>query len=152
MADTLTQGKKYLFYVAADGAPTSPSATTNYSKVGLLISDTLSTTNDTVEARHKDSGGYRYQIPTTKGSTITLEGYFPADGNAGTSIIYDASQSTTASTQIVGFLSTTGVTGEDQFRGTGYVLSFERSNGVDEVATWTAEISVIGAVTTEAVS
>lgn len=151
MADTLTQGKAWLFYVNAGAAPTTPDEITNYTKVGLLINEDSSTSNDTVDVRHKDLGGYRTQIPTTKGTTYSLTGYYPADGNAGTTILRNAAQATTLANQIVGFLTTTNVTGDYQERGTGYVLSFETSKPVDGVAEFTCEISVIGALTVETV-
>lgn len=153
MADTLTQGLKWLFYVNAGGAPgTDPDLVASYTKVGLLISEDGSTSNDTVEARHKDSGGYRTIIPTTLGSEVTIGGYLPADTNAGHTILYNAANATAIASKLIGWISSTGVsTTEYQQRGTAYVTNYSWSRGTDDVATWEATLSVVGAITNEAV-
>lgn len=152
MADTLTQGLKWLFYVEAGGAPgTDPDVVASYTKVGLLISESGDTSNDTVEARHKDSGGYRTVVPTTLGSEVTIGGYLAADANAGHTILRAAANATALASKKIGWISSTGVTGEFQDRGEAYVTNYSWSRGTDEMATWECTLSVIGAITTEAV-
>ena len=152
MADSLTQGKSWLFYVYAGGAPASfPDEVTSYTKVGLLINESGSTTSDTVDARHKDSGGYRLVIPTTLGSEITLNGYLPIDTNAGHTILYNAANATALASKTIGWISSSNVTAEYQERGTAYVLGYDWEKEVDGVATWTVNLSVINGITREAV-
>lgn len=153
MADSYTQGLKWLFYVNAGGAPgTDPDLVASYTKVGLLISESGTTSNDTVEVRHKDSGGYRTVVPTTLGSEITISGYLCADGQAGHTILRAAKDATALASKKIGWISSTGVsTTEFQDRGEAYVIDYTWSRGTDEMATWECTLSVIGAITTEAV-
>ena len=127
----------------AGGAPaSSPEATGSYTLVGLESNHTFSYNGDVSNAVHKDAGAFQTGIITTQGHQVQIEVVYPADGNTGIQILVDAAKSQTDSGQKVGFLLSTGVSGDRQIRGEGRVSSMEISAPVDGFAS--ASFTIVG--------
>lgn len=151
MADTIVNGKEYLLYVNAGAAPTDPDEITNYTKVGLLQSVSFSDVSEQLTSNNKDNGARTTTLAGNQSANLSGTVEFAHDVNAGQDIIWDAVKTTTAASKIVGWLVTTNVTGDIQFRGTGNALSWELGLANNEISTADFEIAVDGDYTKETV-
>jgi len=151
MADTIVNGKEYLLYVNAGGAPTDPDEITNYTVVGLLSTNDFDDTSERLVSNNKDNGARTTTLPGNQTANLTGTVEWAHDVNAGQEIIWDAVKTTTAANKILGWLVTTNVTGDIQFRGIGNALSWQLSLANNEISTADFEIGVDGDYTKELV-
>lgn len=151
MADTIVNGKEYLLYVNAGGAPTDPDEITNYTVVGLLQTNDFEDISEQLVSNNKGNGARTTTLAGNQTASLSGTVEWAHDVNAGQEIIWDAVKTTTAASKILGWLITSNVTGDTQLRGTGNALSWSLSLPNNEIATADFEISVDGDYTKEAV-
>lgn len=125
-------GDNYLLYVAAGGAPATPDETTNYTVVGQSTGVTLDGTGESVVVRDKDGS-----------ETLGASTAYTLSGGVNQSKVSDAGvaiiRAAWAAKTDVGWLITSNVTGEQQFRGVGVPTAFSRDMpaGAASTATFT---------------
>ncbi len=148
----IVNGKEYLLYVNAGGAPgTDPDEISSYTKVGLLRSVSFSDTSERLTSSNKDNGSRTTTLSGDQSYTITGEVEWGHDDDAGQEIVWDAVKTTTAANKILGWLITTDVTNDIQLRGTGNAINWELTLTTNEIATASFEIAGDGDYTKEAV-
>lgn len=148
---TIVNGKEYLLYVNAGAAPTDPDEITNYTKVGFLQDVSFSDVSEQLVSNNKDNGSRTTTLAGNQSATLSGTVEWAHDTDAGQEILWDANKTTIAANKIVGFLVTTNITADIQFRGTGNVLNWELGLANNEIATASFEIAVDGDYTKEAV-
>jgi len=119
-------------------------------KTIYATSSTLSMSMETRETINKDNtGSWASAEAGTKSATLTFEGQYSQDDTVdaearvdgpGIFTLFDAGTA-------VSWKMTTGVTGDDEYSGTGLITSFEVSAPVEENSTYSGTITVTGAIT-----
>lgn len=110
-----------------------------------LINCTISHSQELREVTTKDSsGGARDYLPGLIGATISGEAYFAEDAAYNYDNLFDAWKTRAAATILYG----SGVTGDEEISGSGYVSSLTRTAGNQgEPETTQVEFQLTGAVT-----
>jgi len=153
MADVRHVGNDYGLYLAAGPTePALPGTTANYTALGLEVGHQLSLNAEEIPAVDKDSGGFVIAFAGQQSYQLSVNGNLSKEGNAAQQILEDAGLATTQDGKSVFWLSTPTGAANQQRRGEGRVLSFEITENVNEVATFTATLSGVGAYVREAAS
>lgn len=152
MADTIVNGKEYLLYMNAGGAPASdPDEIASYTLVGLLRTVNFSDVSEQLTSNNKDNGARTTTLPGNQSASISGTVEWAHDGNAGQEIIWDGVKATGATSKYGGWLITSNTPGDIQIRGTGYLVSWELDLANNEISAADFEIAVDGDYTKETV-
>lgn len=118
--------------------------------LGYATNCTLDMSGETRETVHKDSsGGWSESEMGKLSGSLSFEGFFSEDTtiNAATvKSIEDIFTKFSAKTAI-SWTFTTGVTGEVEYSGSGYITALTMGAPVEENATYSGTITISGAVT-----
>lgn len=145
MADNKDNARNELTYVSITPPASGAAArlSTNYTKVGLVISDNLALSRNMISADDKDAGEFTNVIPGRTSGTIALQANRAKDGNAGWTILRDAFYNGT----LLYFLKTDNIIGDEAVYGTAYVESYEENSDDEAVRTVNASLVIQGVVT-----
>lgn len=113
---------------------------TNYTRAGLVISDTLSLSVNMIPADDKDSGEGTTVIPGRKSGQIQIQGNRPPEGDPGQKIMRDA----TLDGQLLYFLKSDNTIGHEAVHGTGYAENYEEGSDDESPRTYTVTLNVQG--------
>lgn len=116
--------------------------------VAHLTSNSLTFDMATRDASTKDSAGWKESLEGQKSFSGTAEGFFAEDATYGYEDLYDAF---TARNQVT-VTWTTDVTGDQEYSGSCYITSLERTDGLEESSTFSVSFEGTGAVTKSAVA
>ena len=152
MADVRHVGNDYGLYLEATTEPASPATTANYTALGLEVGHQLSLSAEEIPAVDKDSGGFAINFAGQQSYTLTLSGNLSKEGNAAQAILEDAGLATTQAAKLIFWLSTPTGAANDQRRGSGRIINWEITENVNEVATFAATLSGVGAYVREKAS
>ena len=147
----IVNGKEYLLYVNAGGAPTDPDEITNYTVAGSNQNLNLNDTSEQLQSNNKDNGARVTTLPGNQSATLSGSVEWEHDVDAGQDIVFDAVKTTTSTSKLIGWLVTTNETGDIQFRGTGYALNASLDLNNNEIAVMEFEIAIDGDYTKETV-
>jgi len=143
MADTKDNAVNELFYITAI-APAGESALrlpSSYTKVGMVVSETVSQSRNMIPADDKDSGTGTNVIPGRSSGSASVSGNRPKDGNAGQIILESAYD---VGTTLIYWLMSDNTIGDRALHGTGYVESYEWGSDDEAVRTFSVNLIIQG--------
>lgn len=136
-------GNEEILYVTDSDPAAGPTDPTNYTKVGLLVSNPFSGDAEEIEAVDKVSSRFSSSLAGTAGYSIEVEANRPAVVDAGQKLLRDA---WTGGTNLWWLIST-NTTGDEAKHGEAAVTSYGEPSPTDDHATVTATLSGQGAPT-----
>jgi predicted secreted protein len=117
------------------------------SKVAVVTSNTFSLERETIETTSKDDGTDATFIPGKKSATLSVEGYVDPAATQNFDSLYDLYEADNT----FSFRFTDNVSGNQEYTGTCFFTSLERSGGQNEAETFSGELQITGSVTKQAV-
>lgn len=112
-------------------------------QISNLTSNSLSLSRGEMDLTVKESGqDYEFR-PTVKTQEFQFEGKMALDAAYGYEDLYDAWDAGTAVTALL----TTGVTGDMTLSGTGYVLTLDKQDPMEDAITFSGTLKISGGLT-----
>jgi len=142
MADTKDNARDELLYVTASAPATESELRlpASYTRVGMVITDSLALSRNMIDANDKDSGEGESVIPGRSSGTVAVTCNRPKDGNAGQLVINDAYTNRT----LLYFLKSDNTVGDRAVHFTGYVENYEEGSDDEDVRKLNFTIRVQG--------
>ena len=142
MADTLDNARNELVYVSAS-EPADESAKrlpSEYIVVGLLTSNSVSTSRNMIAANNKSSGDGENDLYGRISGSLSVSGQRAKDGNAGMKIIRDA----LANKQDLWVLVSDNTVDDEAVHGKFKVTSYDEGSDDESTRTASAELKLQG--------
>jgi hypothetical protein len=142
MADTRDNATNELFYIT-DSPPVGEAALrlpTNYTKLGLAVSETISQSRNMIPANDKDSGDGETSIPGRSSGNASVNGNRPKDGNAGQILVELAYDNKT----LLNWLLSDNMIGDRAMHGTAYCENYEWGSDDQTVRTFSLTLNIQG--------
>jgi len=135
------KGRDIGFYVASGSAPSDLADASEYTSVGNLTEQSYERSRNMIDVSDADSGDDSDFLPGRRSRTITLEGYYQPDEQAGQEILHDSLE---ADDDKLYWIISSSTTGDKEIHGRAYVSAINFSAPDEGAATFSATLQVVG--------